>query len=81
MSYGELRRSIPDLSDKMLSERLTDLKAAGLVIASETGDRSRYRLTPFGDTLKPALEALYGWGEGASATLDVRFRSSPGSPP
>ena len=76
LRYGELRQLIPALSDKVLTERLRDLEAQGLVARANALAGSRkivYRLTPLGETLRPVLEALYAWGEGAAATLDVRF--------
>ena len=77
-SYGELRQLIPDLSDKVLTERLRGLEAQGLAarqIGPEPG-RVRYSLTERGKSLRPVLEALYAWGEHVAPDLDVRFRSS-----
>ena len=59
MRYGELRRVIPNLSDKVLTERLRDLEARGLVIHGADG---RYALTERGLSLAPALQALFDWG-------------------
>ncbi|MFE0737795.1 winged helix-turn-helix transcriptional regulator [Streptomyces sp. NPDC058855] len=64
-SYTELRRALPTLSDKVLSERLAQLAAAGVL----TRDRHpgwpptvRYALTPRGHRLGPVLQALWNWG-------------------
>ena len=76
LRYGELRQLIPALSDKVLTERLRDLETQGLVNRAKTSPDAKeivYRLTPLGETLRPGLEALYAWGEGAAAQLDVRF--------
>jgi DNA-binding HxlR family transcriptional regulator len=81
-SYGELRQLIPDLSDKVLTERLRGLEAQGLA-AREVGPepgRVRYALTERGESLGPILEALYAWGEHVAPDLDVTFRSSGISP-
>ena len=59
MRYGELRRAIPNLSDKVLTERLRDLEGRGLVIHGADG---RYALTERGLSLAPALQALFDWG-------------------
>ena len=59
MRYGELRRAIPNLSDKVLTERLRDLETRGLVIRGADG---RYALTERGLSLAPALQALFDWG-------------------
>ena len=80
-SYGELRQLIPDLSDKVLTERLKGLEEQGLA-ARELGvgepPRVRYFLTERGQSLRPVLEALYAWGEQAAPDLDVQFRASRG---
>jgi DNA-binding HxlR family transcriptional regulator len=78
LSYGELRQLIPDLSDKVLTERLKGLEEQGLVGRDQPGGqppRLRYALTERGQSLKPVLEALYAWGEQAATDLDVQFRS------
>ncbi len=59
--YADLRRLIPRLSDKMLSQRLRDLEEQGMVIRTYDG-RSEYRLTDRGQSLAPVLQALYDWG-------------------
>lgn len=63
--YAELRHAIPELSDKVLTERLRELVAAGLVVRTKEGGRgapSEYSLSERGAALRPALEALYQWG-------------------
>jgi DNA-binding HxlR family transcriptional regulator len=76
MRYGELRRAIPDLADKVLTQRLRDLEENGFVERSSGGtdDAIRYRLTSYGRSLAPALEALYAWGEAAGRKTDARYR-------
>lgn len=75
LRYGELRRAIPDLSEKVLTQRLNDLRDAGFVTLLEgADDKPRYALTERGRSLAPALEALYGWGEAAGQAEGVRFR-------
>jgi len=73
MRYGELREAIPALSDKILTERLRDLGAAGFVKQERSGGASRYCLTRRGEMLKPMLQALYDWGENNAASFDVLF--------
>jgi DNA-binding HxlR family transcriptional regulator len=86
LGYGELRRRVSALSDKMLSQRLKELEAAGLVhkLAVEGNDgRFRYAMTARAQTLRPLLQALYDWGEAASAEMGVTIRAplEPGAPP
>jgi len=66
LRYGELRARIPALSDKMLTQRLRDLEASGLVRRRKAGGRgapSSYELTARAQSLRPALRALNEWGE------------------
>jgi DNA-binding HxlR family transcriptional regulator len=63
--FSELRRLIPDVSEKMLTQRLRALEAAGLLnrtIVSTTPPNVVYDLTAAGRSLEPALQALYDWG-------------------
>jgi DNA-binding HxlR family transcriptional regulator len=64
--YGELRRLIPGISEKMLSQRLRELEADGLVSRTDLGTPAtphvEYDLTDEGRTLVPVLQALYDWG-------------------
>jgi DNA-binding HxlR family transcriptional regulator len=73
LRYGELRRLIPRLSDKVLTQRLADLQERGLVAREATaGDAARYRLTPQAQALRPLLQQLYDWGEVQALRLGVR---------
>src|SRR6187551_4014550 len=63
--YGELRRSIRDVSDKMLIQQLKELEADGLVKRNdykEVPPRVDYALTPLGRSLAEALLPLCVWG-------------------
>jgi DNA-binding HxlR family transcriptional regulator len=80
LRYGELRARIPALSDKMLTQRLRELEALGLVQRRKTAARgapSRYTLTPRARSLRPALTALNDWGElvarDVGATIEPRW--------
>jgi DNA-binding HxlR family transcriptional regulator len=62
--YAELRRAIPEITDRMLSERLRELEEAGIVIRHvipEIPVRVEYALTEKGRALRPALEAIAVW--------------------
>jgi DNA-binding HxlR family transcriptional regulator len=65
MRYSQLRALIPALSDKMLTQRLQDLEALGLVSRQKQGRRGAravYQLTDRVASLRPALQALQEWG-------------------
>ncbi|MFJ9693049.1 winged helix-turn-helix transcriptional regulator [Kitasatospora sp. NPDC101183] len=62
--FSELRRAIPGISERMLSDRLTELVEADLVVREvDAGPplRVSYRLTEGGAALKPALTELALW--------------------
>ncbi|MDQ0828960.1 DNA-binding HxlR family transcriptional regulator [Streptomyces sp. B4I13] len=64
--FADLRRAIPGISERMLSDRLSELGAAGLVVREvDAGPplRVAYRLTEAGAALGPALAELRDWAE------------------
>ena len=64
--YGELKRSVRGVSDKMLIQQLKELESDGIVRRTDYGEiplRVDYSLTPFGTSLVRAMEPLCGWGE------------------
>ena len=64
MRFNELRRNIPDISQKMLSEVLKALEADDLVsrkVYAEVPLRVEYRLTERTLTLIPLIESLINW--------------------
>src|SRR6187401_1643611 len=66
MRFAELRASIPDISDRMLSERLRELESEGIVariVVPETPVRVEYELTEKGRALEQALCAVGRWAE------------------
>lgn len=63
--YGELRRAMRDVSDKMLIQQLKELATDGLVHRTdykEVPPRVDYSLTPLGHSLAEALVPLCTWG-------------------
>jgi DNA-binding HxlR family transcriptional regulator len=63
--YGELRRAVGGVSDKMLIQHLKEMEADGAVRRldfKEIPPRVEYSLTPFGKTLAKALAPLCAWG-------------------
>lgn len=63
--FNELRRGVPSMSPALLSKRLKDLEAAGIVrriAADREPGVHEYRLTPAGEELRPIIEAVGVWG-------------------
>ncbi|WP_078594455.1 winged helix-turn-helix transcriptional regulator [Streptomyces sp. NRRL S-920] len=74
-TYSELASALPELSDKVLTDRLAQLVTAG------AAERTRipgwppavtYELTPHGRALGPALQALWDWGRPARPRSEPR---------
>lgn len=63
--FGELRRRLPGISEKVLFEQLRQLEADGVVrrdVFDEIPQRVEYSLTPAGSSLNAAVHALAEWG-------------------
>ncbi len=63
--YNELRAAVPDISDRMLSERLRELEGEGVivrVVVPETPVRVEYELTEKGRALLPLIEDMRRYG-------------------
>jgi DNA-binding HxlR family transcriptional regulator len=64
--FGELRRLIPGISEKMLIQHLKEMQADGIATRKdykEVPPRVAYALTSFGHSLYDALAPLCAWGE------------------
>jgi DNA-binding HxlR family transcriptional regulator len=64
MRFSEIAQAVPDLSDRLLSERVKELEKRGMVdrrVAHSSPARVEYELTPMGRDLAPALEELEAW--------------------
>ncbi len=64
--FGELRRLVEGISEKVLIQQLRELEANGIVHRKQYNQippKVEYSLTPFGDSLNAALLPLCEWGE------------------
>ena len=64
--FGELKKSIGTVSQKVLTAQLREMEAQGLVsrkVYAEVPPRVEYTLTETGYSLKPVLDAMWAWGE------------------
>lgn len=69
--FGELKKSIGSVSQKVLTAQLRDMEESGLInrkVYAEVPPRVEYSLTDLGRSLKPILDAMWNWGEGYKET-------------
>ena len=79
LRYGDIRRALPGLTDKVLTRRLRDLEDAELVERIvHPKCRVEYALSPLGRSLAPIMESLDAWGIEQGRTIKARFVASPG---
>ena len=70
--FGELKKSIGSVSQKVLTAQLRDMEVNGLVsrkVYAEVPPRVEYSLTELGQSLKPILDSMWNWGEEYKASL------------
>lgn len=64
--FGELRKSIGTVSQKVLTSQLRQMEESGLLtrkVYAEVPPRVEYTLTELGYSLKPIMDAMWAWGE------------------
>jgi DNA-binding HxlR family transcriptional regulator len=65
LRYSEIRKTIPHISEKMLTQQLKELADAGWILKKdfqEIPPRTEYSLTKLGRSFVPVLEHIYDWG-------------------
>ena len=63
--FGELRRLVPNATERMITLQLRELEADGVVdrtVYAEVPPRVEYEVTEFGQSLGPILERMQEWG-------------------
>ena len=81
---SELKRLLPEASQKVLVQQLRELEAHGVVtrkVFAEVPPRVEYSLTRLGRSLKPVVGALCKWGTRHAAVLDAIDRAPEGAAP
>ena len=72
MRFGELRKAIGQVSQKVLTAQLRQMEGSGLLtrtVYPEVPPRVEYTLTDLGRSLKPILDAMWEWGEEYKASM------------
>jgi DNA-binding HxlR family transcriptional regulator len=65
--FGELRKTIPGISQKVLTENLRSMEEDGILtrkVYPEVPPRVEYTLSSLGDTMRPIIKAMESWGLG-----------------
>ena len=84
LRFCEIREAIPDISDRLLTERLKELEDAALVVRTVTNARPvlvTYGLTGTGRELGPILDALAEWASRWDETPSLRDGAAAAVPP
>jgi DNA-binding HxlR family transcriptional regulator len=78
--FSELKRRVPGITQKTLSQQLRELQCSGIVLRTVYPDappRVMYSVTPLGESLRPLLEAMCKWGRSHSAAMALtKLRAS-----
>lgn len=70
--FGELKKSVGNVSQKVLTAQLRAMEESGLVhreVYAEVPPRVEYSLTELGKSLKPILDSMWAWGKEYKASL------------
>ena len=71
--FGELKKSIGSISQKVLTANLRSMEESGLLtrkVYAEVPPRVEYTLTETGHSLRPVLDAMCNWGEAYKAQAE-----------
>jgi DNA-binding HxlR family transcriptional regulator len=66
MRFSDLERAIPNVTQKMLGQQLRQMEADGIVVRKvypQVPPKVEYSLTPWGQALCPALDAILKWAD------------------
>jgi DNA-binding HxlR family transcriptional regulator len=64
--FGEMKRLMPSITQKMLTQQLRELEQDGIIhreVHAVVPPKVEYSLTDYGNTLTPVLHAMAEWGE------------------
>ncbi len=64
--FNEIRRRVPSVTQRMLTNQLRELEADGLIVRqvyAQVPPKVEYSLSPLGRSMEPVLTALKSWGD------------------
>lgn len=72
LRFGQLKRAIPGITQKMLTQQLRELERDGIIwrkVYAEVPPRVEYGITTYGNTLRPMLTEMANWGRNHAKRL------------
>lgn len=75
--FSELKRAIPGITQRMLSQQLRELERDGVLLRkvyAQVPPKVEYSMTDFGRTLEPILKLMCKWGEEHARRVNTRAR-------
>jgi DNA-binding HxlR family transcriptional regulator len=82
MRFSELRRAVPGITQKMLTQQLREMERDGIVhraVYAQVPPKVEYTLTPHGRTLKPVVNAMCRWGLRHGGAEGAACQAKPGT--
>jgi DNA-binding HxlR family transcriptional regulator len=76
--FGQLRKLLPNITQRMLTLQLRELEKDGLVrrtVYAEVPPRVEYELTAWGESLRPIIDAMGEWGQRYRRRLDEKAKA------
>lgn len=61
--FNELKRLVPDISHKVLTDVLRTLEQEDLITRTAHGTQVEYAISPHGRTARPLIDAIHDWGQ------------------
>jgi DNA-binding HxlR family transcriptional regulator len=86
MRFSELRRALPGITQKMLTQQLREMERDGIVhrtVYAQVPPKVEYTLTPRGQSLRPVVQAMCRWGlrQGEAEAPGTACPGKRGTPP
>jgi DNA-binding HxlR family transcriptional regulator len=78
--FGELRRRMPRITQRMLTKQLRALEEDGLItrkVYAEVPPRVEYTLSEVGEELRPVIDVLFTWGEAYARRQAITLAQRP----
>lgn len=82
LRFGELRKRLPNITQRMLTKQLRALEEDDLIIRkvyAEVPPRVDYELSETGQRLRPVIDALKRWGDENRARIDAALAGKKGN--